>query len=230
MSDHVNPPARRRGPVRSLDVERVVDAALAVLDRGGAHTLGIRSVAAQLGVRPNAIYTYVEDLAALERVVVERVLSLADVAVLGAPTLGWRERITEYAIGLRRTLHAHPGAASLLMSAPMDGVTALTVGELLMAALEDAGLSPEDAARGTYLVIVTVIGAVALDVAEVPGPTVPPEDAWVAARHEALEAVDHAALPRTAAATPVIAAWVGEAQFRWSLGAVLDGLGGRARA
>ena len=211
-------------------MDRVVDAALAVLDREGAHALGIRAVAAELGVRPNALYTYVADRATLERAVVERVLSLADLATLTAPGLGWRERITEYAIGLRATLHAHPGAAALLMSAPMDGPTALAVGELLMAALEGAGLDPDDAARGSYLVIVSVIGAVALDVVEVPGPAVPPETDWVAARQAALEKVDHGSLPRTAAATPVIAAWVGEAQFRWSLRAVLDGLEGRARA
>ncbi|HYO44685.1 MAG TPA: TetR/AcrR family transcriptional regulator C-terminal domain-containing protein [Candidatus Limnocylindrales bacterium] len=229
MANDVNPPARTRGPARSLDVDRVVDAALALLDRDGAHALGIRAVAARLGVHPNALYTYVEDRAALERAVVERVLSLADVGALTAPDRDWRERITEYAIGLRRTLHGHPGAASLLMSAPMDGVTALTVGERLIAALEDGGLSPDDAARGTWLLIVAVIGAVALDVAEVPGPTVPPEDAWIAARQAALEAIDHGAMPRTAAATPVIAGWVGEAQFRWSLGVVLDGLGARAR-
>lgn len=229
MATDVNPPSRKRGPARSLDVDRVVDAALALLDRDGAHALGIRAVAARLGVRPNALYTYVEDRSALERAVVERVLSLADVDALTDPRLDWRERITQYALGLRRTLHAHPGAASLLMSAPMDGITALTVGELLMAALEDAGLSRDDAARGTYLVIVAVIGAVALDVAEVPGPSVPPEGAWIAARQEALQAIDHTAMPRTAAATPIIAGWVGEAQFRWSLGVVLDGLGARAR-
>lgn len=230
MPNQVKPPSRRRGPARSLDVDRVVDAALALLDRGGASALGIRAVAAQLGVRPNAIYTYVADRAALERAVVDRVLSLADVSALTAPELGWRERITAYAIGLRSTLHAHPGAAALLMSAPMDGPTALTVGELLMAALADAGLAADDAARGTYLVIVSVIGAVALDVAEVPGPATPPEAAWIAARRAALESIDHAMVPLTAAATPVIAAWVSEAQFRWSLGVVLDGLGGRARA
>lgn len=229
-SPGVNPPARRRGPTRSLDLTRVVYAALEVLDHGGQHALGIRSVAARLGVRPNALYTYVADKAALERAVVEYVLSLADVAVLTAEALTWRERIIEYALGLRATMHAHPGAASLLMSAPMDGPTALTVGELLMAALVDGGLTQDDAARGTYTIIVAVIGAVALDVAEIAGPAIPPEDLWVAARQEALQAVPHEALPRTAATVPVIAAWVGEAQFRWSLGVVLDGLAARASA
>jgi TetR/AcrR family transcriptional regulator, tetracycline repressor protein len=230
MTEDVNPPARRRGPARSLDLRRVVYAALEVLDHGGANALGIRAVAARLGVRPNALYTYVADKAALERAVVEHVLSLADVSALTATGLGWRERITDYALGLRRTLHAHPGAASLLMSAPMDGPTALGVGELLMAALGAGGLAPDDAARGTYLIIIAVIGAVALDVAEVAEPMIPPEDLWIDARREALDAIDHAWLPRTAASVPVIAAWVGEQQFRWNLGVVLDGLAGRAEA
>ncbi|MFN8621515.1 MAG: TetR/AcrR family transcriptional regulator C-terminal domain-containing protein [Chloroflexota bacterium] len=120
----------------------MVAAALAVLDEGGPQALSVRSVAARLGLQPNALYTYVADRAALERAVAEAVLGTADVDVLHDPALPPRARITAYAHRLRTTLLAHPGVAPLLLSAPMDGPAALLVGELLLGTLADAGLSP----------------------------------------------------------------------------------------
>jgi AcrR family transcriptional regulator len=115
-----------------LDAARVVDAAIALLDEGGPGALSIRSVAARLGVLPNALYTYVADRAALERAVAERLIAGADPGLLVDLAVAPRTRITAYARSLRTTLLAHPGGASLLMTAPMDGPTAVLVGELLM--------------------------------------------------------------------------------------------------
>jgi len=115
------------------------------------------------------------------------------------------------------------------MTAPMDGPTAVVVGELLMAALEEAGLAAEDAARATYLLIVQVIGSVALDVAETDGHApLHDERDRIAERRRALDGVDPATLPRTAAAADVMASWIGEEQFRWALDTVLDGIATRA--
>jgi AcrR family transcriptional regulator len=229
MNETSTPASRKRGPARSLDERHVVGAALEVLDRGGPGALGIRAVAARLEIQPNAVYTYVEDRAALERAVAERVLSLADVATLSSPGRSWRQRLTDYADALRATLLLHPGAASLLMTAPMNGPTAVVVGELMMAALEEAGLSAEDAARATYLLIVQVIGSVALDVAETDGHVpLPDERDRIAERRNALAGIDPAALPRTAAAADVMASWIGQDQFRWALDTVLDGIATRA--
>ena len=229
MNETSTPQLKKRGPARSLDEARIVDAALELLDRGGPAALGIRGVAARLGVRPNALYTYVTDRAALERALAERVLSLADVATLAAPGRGWRERIQDFGLGLRATLLQHPGAASLLTTAPMDGPTAVVVGELLMAALEEAGLAPEDAARATYLLIVQVIGSVALDVAETDGHApLQDETVRIAARRQAFDGLDPASLPRTTAVVDVMASWVGETQFRWALDTILDGIAARA--
>lgn len=205
-----------------------MEAALALLDEGGSAALGIRGVASRLGVQPNALYTYVADRAALERAIAERVLSLGDVSVLADPGRGWRDRVVDYGTGLRAALLAHPAAAGLLMTAPMDGPTAVTVGELLMAAMEEAGLSPDDGARATYLLIVTVIGSVALEVAETDGRApIAPEAARVAGRRAAFDQVPAEYLPRTAAAAAVMAAWIGGEQFRWSLDTVLDGIAAR---
>ncbi len=205
-------------------MEQVVDAAVAIVDEGGPDALSVRAVAGRLGMNPNALYTYIASRAALERVIVERVLGESDLALLTGPAEHWRQRIVSYAHSLRETLLTHPAVARLLMTAPMDGPNALRVGEELMGALIDAGLSPRDAGRATYSIIVQVLGAVALEVAETDGrPPLPPEGARIAGRRDALAAIDHTDWPHTAAAIDMMAQWISTDQFHWSLARLLDG-------
>ena len=207
----------------------MVDAAVAVVDEGGPDALSVRAVAGRLGLNPNALYTYVPSRAALEKVVVERVLGESDRGLLAGQAERWRQRIASYAGSLRAALLTHPGAARLLMTAPMDGPNALQVGEGLMGALVDAGLSDDDAARACYLIIVQVLGAVALEVAETDGrPPLAPEADRVAGRREALTGFDAECWPHTAAAIDVMAQWISTEQFDWSLARLLDGLAGAA--
>ncbi|MGZ5367352.1 MAG: TetR/AcrR family transcriptional regulator [Aeromicrobium sp.] len=214
-------PGRRR----SLAPSDVVDAAVQLLDSEGATGLSIRAVAARLGVNPNAVYTYVTDRAALEQEVVERVLSEADTESLAGPVRSWRRRISRYATSLREALLSHPGAVHLFMTAPMTGPTALAVGEGLLDALIDAGVSPRDAARGTYPLIIYVLGSVALEVAETDGRLpMAAEAERIAQRRLGLEVVPSVVFPRTAAATNTMAQWIGGPQFEWGLARLLDGL------
>jgi AcrR family transcriptional regulator len=209
-----------------LDLGKVVDAALDLLDRAGPSGLSIRAVAGQLDVNPNAVYTYVPDRAALEREVTERVMAQADLGLLTGPPSAWRNRLLGYASALRTSLLRHPGAVHLFMTAPMDGPTARRVGEDLMGVLHDAGLTPEDATRATYLLIVHVLGAVALEVAETDGrPPLASEADRVAYRSSALAEIDPA-YPRTAATAHVMARWISTDQFEWGLDRIIDGLSG----
>jgi AcrR family transcriptional regulator len=213
-----------RGRRRTLRPEQVVEAALEIVDEGGPAALSIRAVAGRLGVNPNAIYTYVDSRAALEREVVESVLADSDVALLsgGAP---WRTRIVDYAVSLRASLLRHPAAALLMMTAPMNGPSALLVGEGLIETLIEAGISQVDAARASYVLIVQVVGFTALEVAETDGkPPLAAEAERIDGRREALAGLDEALWPRTAATKDVAAQWISTGQFTWSLDLLLDGL------
>lgn len=218
---------RKRGPKRTLSEERVTETALALVDREGGAALSVRRVALELGVRPNALYTYVPDRAGLERALVEWVMLQADLAHLDGPARAWRSRIRDYALALRSALLDHPAVAPLLMTAPMDGPAALAVGERLIAAFEDAGLTGKAPARACWVLIVYVVGAVALDVAETDG-TLPlaSEEERVAQRRERFAFVPAEDWPRTAASTGTMAEWVTERQFAWGLDRVLAGLAG----
>jgi hypothetical protein len=165
-------------------------------------------------VRPNTIYTYLPDKAALDGAVADRLLELADPAALTGRR-SWRRRVADYAVAVRTALLARPGAIALFHSAPMNGPAALTVGERLLDAFAQAGLSDEDASRAAYAVMTYVLGAVALSDAD---SGTEPE------RAARLAGIPADAFPRSARTARVAAAWNGEEQFRWGLARLLDGL------
>jgi TetR/AcrR family transcriptional regulator, tetracycline repressor protein len=215
----------RRGPKRTLTVDSVAGTALRLLDEEGPAALSVRRVATELGVMPNAIYTYVPDRSGLERAVVELVLAQSDLGLLDGAPSRWRRRVRAYALSLRALLLDHPAVALLLMSAPMDGPTAVEVGERLLGVLEEGGLGPVARARGVWLLIVHVLGSVALDVAETDARRPLADEAdRVAGRRAALGFLDAEVWPRSVATADVQATWVTEEQFVWGLDRLLDGL------
>jgi AcrR family transcriptional regulator len=218
----MSPPAPKAASTRrGFSTEQVAATALRVLDERGASGLSVRSVATELGINPNALYTYVRSREDLERLVVESVL--AEVPPRSSRGT-WQSRIRSLCLDVHRALVRHPGAAQLFMNAPMDGPQAMELGEGLLRELTRAGLPPAQASRATYSLIVQVIGFAALAMAETDG-TVPlaPESERVAGRRAALELVPPESHPLTAATRDTAAAWVGEAQLRWSVDRLLDG-------
>jgi len=215
---------RKPGPRRALTEGAILDAALGLLDVGGAEAASIRRIAAAVGVAPNAVYTYFPDKAAVVGALVERLFGEMDHGVLADARRPWQDRIEALALDLRARLLAHPGAVPLLLSGPMDGPHALRLGEQLLGALADGGLEAAEAARASYAVITYVLGAIALEVADVPGPgPLDPEEDRIAARRTAFAAVPADMFPRTAASADVLAAYVGTGQYVWGLRRLLAG-------
>jgi TetR/AcrR family transcriptional regulator, tetracycline repressor protein len=219
----------RRGPRRALTENDILDAALGLLDEGGAHAASVRGIAARVGVAPNAVYTYFPDKAAVIRALVERLLGEVDHDVFVDRSRPWRDRIEALALDLRAHLSAHPGAVGLMIGGPMDGPHALALNEHLLELLADAGLDRTDAAQASYLLIVYVFGSIALEVADVhqPGP-LPPETERIATRKLALSATPVDSFPRSAAAGDTMAGYISTAQYLWGLRRILDGITTRA--
>jgi len=216
---------RRPGPRRALSEDMILDAALDLLDEGGTAAASIRSIAARVGVAPNAVYTYFPSKAAVLHGVVERILGDVEHDAVVNQARPWRERVEALALHLRERVLAHPAAVPLMVSGPMDGRNALTLNEQLLDMLCDAGLTLADAARASYMLTVYVFGSMALNVAHGPdsGP-LPPEADRVAARRERFSAIPAESFPRSAAATDTIASFVTTEQFQWGLRRLLDGI------
>src|SRR5918993_2129419 len=158
---------RRPGPRRALTEDEILDAALSLLDDGGANAASLRGIAAKVGVAPNAVYTYFPDKAAVFKALVERLLGKVDHGVFADRAQPWRQRVEALALELRALMTAHPGRVTVLIGGPMDGTHALALNEQLLELLGDAGLDSTDAARPAYLLIVYVFGSMALEVADV---------------------------------------------------------------
>src|SRR3954454_12720664 len=188
---------------------RTWDAALGLLDEGGPAAASVRGIAAKVGVAPNAVYTYFPDKDAVIQALVERLLGEVDHDVFADRTQPWRGRVEALALELRQRLTAHPGAVPLMIGGPMDGPHALALNERLLELLADAGLSPVDAARAAYLLIVFVFGSIALEVADLhrPGP-VPPESERIAARRLTFAVTPVDRYPRAAAAAATLAGYI----------------------
>jgi AcrR family transcriptional regulator len=225
----MSPPAPKKPSTRrGFSTEQVAETALRVLDERGAAGLSVRAVATELGINPNALYTYVRSREDLERLVVESVLA----EVPRRANRGtWQSRIRGLCLDVHAALVRHPGAAQQFMNAPNDGPQAMGLGERLLRELTRAGLSPAQASRAAYTLIVQVIGFSALAMAGTDG-TVPltPEAERVAARRAALEHVPADTHPLTAATRDTAAAWVGEAQLRWSVDRLLEGFAAQVDA
>ena len=216
---------RRPGPRGTLSRQTVLDAAQSLLSSGGAGAVTVRGVAAQVGVAPNAVYTYFPDKAAVQRALVERLLSEVDLDRLNDRTRPWRQRLQSLALDMRTHLLSHPGAVSLMLAAPMDGPNALALGEQLLEVFADAGLKPDDAARAAHLVVTYALGSIALEAAELDqGRTPPPENERIATRLARFAGVPSHGLLRTAAAAATMARYISTEQYIWGLNRVLDGL------
>jgi TetR/AcrR family tetracycline transcriptional repressor len=195
------------GPRRTLSQQLLLDAALRLLAERGADGVSMRGIAAQVGVAPNAVYTYFPDKAAVLQGLVEQLLGRVNHDQFTDPAVPWRDRIRALAVELRTELLTHPGAVHLLLANPMKGPNALAVGETMLSILADAGLGRDDAARASYLVSVHVLGSIALEVAGLDDGGPPPPESeqflWGLDRildgltaHPRPAASEHVALPK----------------------------------
>jgi AcrR family transcriptional regulator len=100
----------------ALSKERIVEAAIALLDSGGEQALTFRALAAKLETGSGAIYWHIADKDALLAAATDHVIApvLAGIAGEAAP----QQAIREMALGLFDTIDAHPWAGPQLFRDP----------------------------------------------------------------------------------------------------------------
>jgi AcrR family transcriptional regulator len=141
-------------PRPRLDLDRVVEGALGLLDDEGLDRVTTRRLAARLGVQSPALYWYIRDKGELLDLLGEAICAGADEAVCALADeagLDWRERL-EAALRLHREfLVRHRDAPRLLAARPPTGPNRLRLWDALLGFLLDAGFAEADAARLTVL-------------------------------------------------------------------------------
>ncbi|RBO93645.1 TetR/AcrR family transcriptional regulator [Nocardia puris] len=133
---------RDQGPPRKprLSRERIVSAAMDLLDAEGVDGFSMRRLAARLDAGTMSLYAYVET----REDVLDLALHAAFAEIDRTPddaNAPWRELLTRQLTRSREVMRRHPWIPVLTATRPLLGPNALARSELFYAALARAGLS-----------------------------------------------------------------------------------------
>jgi AcrR family transcriptional regulator len=150
-----------------LTRERIITAAVELIEREGAGALSMRRIASELGTGVMPLYDHVPSKAALLDGVAERVLSGIDVTT--EPGTGWEERIRAQARAFWQVARVYPRSTMVVVSRPVDSAATLRPIEHALATLRGAGFGGEDAVRVVRTVVAYVAGTLVREVGVIPG-------------------------------------------------------------
>ena len=142
----------RRDP---LTRDRVLRAAVDVVDREGIEALSMRRLGQELGVEAMSLYRYVPSKADLLNGIHETIL--AEV-VVPKVTREWSTTARKYARAFRNALVAHPNALSLFATRPAVTSASLRHVEAGLALLLRAGFDIGDAMSAYQVLVTFVVG------------------------------------------------------------------------
>lgn len=125
-----------------LTRERIIDAAVELVDANGVEALSMRKLGAALGVEAMSLYNHVTNKDDLINGVLDAILRQID---LPSSELPWDEQLRVIAHGFRRAGHAHPRIFPLFGSRAIRSVEGMAPLERSYAALREAGLDGDDA-------------------------------------------------------------------------------------
>lgn len=205
----------RRG--KRLSRERILEAALALVDREGSEALTMRRLGAELDVAAMSLYKHVAGRDAL-------LDGLAEVLVegIGAPEAAEpRRTLWQFAAGIRAVAQRHPEAFRLVGMRPLHTPKALRTVEVVLDALRRAGLGDRDAVSA-YRALVSYARGFAL--AEIGGFTLEATPA-----SSGVPELPDPRLPNASELSELLAHPDRDATFEYGLGALLDGITGTRR-
>ena len=141
-------PAARSGRT-PLSRERIVDAALAIVDAGGLDALSMRAVAQALDTGPASLYAHIGDKDELLGLLIERVARELD---LPEPDPGhWQEQLKAMVRAAHYGLLAHRDLARAALASTPLGEGALRFSDRMIEILRSGGLPDQVVAYGCDL-------------------------------------------------------------------------------
>jgi AcrR family transcriptional regulator len=154
--------ARPRNPL--LSRERIVRAAVSLVDAEGLSALSTRRLAAELGVSGPSLYNHFSTKDALLDAVVDHVLGEVDLSMWSAPAAaaesgGWSAALLDWARSYRAALVAHPNLVPVLAQGPGRRANALRLADAVFGGLVDAGWPKGEATRIGALMRYFVFGS-----------------------------------------------------------------------
>ena len=156
MSSAKSPRPRTAGQRAGLSREAVLGAARRIADEEGVDRLTMRRLATELGVVPNAVYTYYPDKEALLDALLDDLL--AGVEIGDPDQADWRDGLVRLMDASRRLLLAHPRLVPLFLARPGLGPNAARLGELSFRLLRRGGLEGDRAVEAFRVLLTYSLG------------------------------------------------------------------------
>ena len=192
-----------------LERQRIVAAALQLVDRAGADALTMRSLAQQLGSGTATLYRHFADRDDLLAHVVDRIFGEIELDPKRLAKLAWQDACRFLARSMFDVLSRHRGAAKLLIDIVPTGANAMLQRERSIAVLLANGFSPALAAR-TYATLARYVLGFAIQLVDTP-------------RVAAFPKLDKALFPATFAVAHALPIPLDD-EFAFGLELMLDGL------
>ena len=152
-------------PRDTLTADRIVAAAIDLLDAEGLDGLNMRRLGGRLGSAPTAVYWHVENKDNLVRLAADAVWN-----EIGLPDLSetdWRGAATAMATGLHEMLTRHPWLGQAFGSYLLYGAGKARYDDHSLAVYEKAGFTGADADLAAATVFIFVLGCALAPAAEV---------------------------------------------------------------
>jgi AcrR family transcriptional regulator len=150
---------RHREP---LTRDRIIEAALRVMDADGLEAVTMRRIGRELGVEAMSLYNHVEDKDDILEGVTERVMNEFEFP----PSAGeWADDARAMSREWRRLLGLHPSVCQLLAERhkPLDGLATFRAMDSALGVLRRAGLSARDAAQAFNALGSYILGYVTME-------------------------------------------------------------------
>lgn len=142
----------------ALPLDRILAAALELLDEQGADALSMRSLAQRLGSGTATLYRHFANRSELVAMVVDHILGEVDVDARAATELPWQQACISFAQNMFDALSRHGNVASLLIDYTPMGPNALANRELCLSVLLDNGFAPAASAHAYATLARYVLG------------------------------------------------------------------------
>lgn len=202
-----------------MDVGRIVDTALKLVDEVGVQALTLRMLADALGSGTATLYRHFAGKDELLAYVVDRILGEVRVSPESLDGLSWREAVEVGAQAFYDTLRRHPNALPLLVAQVPVGPNGLANRERILRLFHGFGFPVALAARAFTAIGHYVVGFAIQQ--HGPGSPGPGDESDLLDHYRAL---DPNTYPATTAAADDLTNVPLQEEFRFGLGLLLDGL------
>ncbi len=207
-----------------LTRERVIEAALRVMDAEGLEAVTMRRIAREVGVEAMSLYHHVRDKDDLLDAICEHVMSRFELPELSGD---WDEDCRRAARAWRNVLRQHPNVMALLAQkrGPVRSIESLRPMEMALRLLRAAGLSERDTAQAFNAFGGYIQGFVMMELGSIAGGL----DAEHVRSHEELAAGLSDEFAALRAVAPHLAECDPDEQFEFGLDLLIRGLEGKVK-